>query len=199
MGASELDARVESLTREIADVADRFGSEIGPPLREALGRSVDRLVLERAEWFNGLSDEAVTALRASVDDAVGRAAVDVGERLRNLDLWLNPTIEHARGPTDELDSLNHRVWIAILKGADVLDPVLTEFGLAPADVPDFGGGHFGLQPQRLRDLDPRGHLERLWRRYLDLYERRLEVLRRIPEERKAQDRDRAKRRWFGRG
>lgn len=199
MGAAGLDARIEGLTREIEGVVERFVSELGAPLGEALRRSVDRLVVERAEWFNRLADDAVAALRASVDDAIDRAVAEVQSRLRNLDVWLNPTIEHARDPSDELDSLNHRVWIAILNGADLLDPVLTEFGLEPADVPDFGGGHFGLQPQRLRDLDPRGHLDRLWRRYLDLYGRRQDALRRLPEERRANERDRARRRWFRRG
>jgi hypothetical protein len=85
--------------------------------------------------------------------------------------------------------------VAILNGADALDPVLNEFGLPPSVVPDPGGGHYGLQPQRLGDLDPSGTLGRLWRRYVGLYEQYREALQRMPEEKAARERDEAIRRW----
>lgn len=197
MSSPEDDRRVERLTREIQSLAEEFAARLGPPLTDALQRSLDAFVVERAEWFNRLDDAAVTALRGAVRDGIERAVAEVQARVRDPDLWVNPTIQHSNDPTTSLDSLNHRVWIAILNGADALDPVLTEFGLDPNDVPDFGGGHFGIQPQRARDVDPRGQLGRLWRRYLELYGRRRALLQRIPAERKAGERDTARRRWFG--
>jgi len=156
---------------------------------------MERLIAARAEWFNDLQPEAVTALRRSVQAAIRRGSEDVRRRLLNPDLWLHPTIELARGPVDNLDHPNHRAWVAILSGAHALDPVLNEFGLPPNAVPDPGGGHFGLQPQRLSELDPGGSLVRLWRRFLGVHAQYREVLRRIPVEERAKDRDEALRRW----
>ena len=156
---------------------------------------MERLIAARAEWFNGLQPEAVAALRRSVRAAIRRGSDDVRRRLQETDLWLHPTIELARGPVDSLDHPNHRAWVAILNGADALDPVLNEFGLPPSTIPDPGGGHFGLQPQRLSELDTRGSLARLWRRFLGLHAQYREALRRIPEEERARERDEALRRW----
>jgi hypothetical protein len=113
---------------------------------------MERLVGTRAEWFNQLKPDSVAALRQAIRRGMERGAEGVRRRLQEPDLWLHPTIEHARGPTEQLDDPNHRAWVAILNGADALDPVLTEFGLPPSVVPDPGGGHYGLQPQRLGDL-----------------------------------------------
>jgi hypothetical protein len=156
---------------------------------------MERLVGSRAEWFNGLNPESAAALRQAIRQGIERGAAKVRRRLQNPDMWLHPTIELARGPTDHLDEPNHRAWVAILNGADALDPVLNEFGLPPSVVPDPGGGHFGLQPQRLEDLDPSGTLGRLWRRYVGLYHQYREALRRLPEEKAARERDEALRRW----
>jgi hypothetical protein len=186
---------VEALSREIEVLGRGFADRVPPLLTRALDRAMEHLVSSRAEWFNDLKPDAVSALRRSVKAAIDRGAQEVRRRLQEPDLWLHPTIEHARGPDERLDDHNHRAWVAILNGADALDPVLNEFGLPPGVVPDPGGGHYGLQPQRLGELDPSGTLGRLWRRYVGLYEQYREALRRIPEERRARDRDEALRRW----
>ncbi len=81
-----------------------------------------------------------------------------------------PSPERTLRPGD-LDSLNNRVWLALLNAADPLDAVLEEFGLSGSARADLGGAHFGLQPATLRELDPGGRLLRLWRRYVSLYDR----------------------------
>jgi hypothetical protein len=71
----------------------------------------------------------------------------------------------------ELDDPSNRIWVAISSAARALDPVLQEFGLPPSSTPDLGGGHYGLQPRTLAQLDPTGTLARLWRRYALVYRR----------------------------
>lgn len=195
MARADADARVGELRREMEDLARRFADAAVPALQDALRRSLERLVVARAEWFNELDETSASALRRSAEAAIDRGAERVAERLRDPDLWLNPTVSLPHPPAPNLDQPNHRAWIALLNAADYVDPVLLEYGLAPSDVPDRGGAHYGLQPQRLRDLDPRGALDRLWRRYLGVYERYRELLRRIPEDRQRQERDEALRRW----
>lgn len=195
MARADADARVAELRREMEDLARRFADAAVPALRDALRRSLELLVVARAEWFNELDEASASALRRSAEAAIDRGAERVAERLRDPDLWLNPTVSLPHPPAPNLDQPNHRAWIALLNAADYVDPVLLEYGLAPSDVPDRGGAHYGLQPQRLRDLDPRGTLDRLWRRYLAVSERYRELLRRIPEDRQRQEREEALRRW----
>lgn len=191
------DARAAELRREMEALGGRFADAAVATLREALRRSLERLVVTRAEWFNGLDQASASALRRSTEAAIVHGAEGVGDRLRDPDLWLNPTVSLPHPPRPELDQPNHRAWIALLNAADYVDPVLVEYGLAPSEVPDRGGAHFGLQPQRLRDLDPRGNLDRLWRRYVSVYDRYRDLLRRIPENRRRQEREQALRRWRG--
>ncbi|HEX2032192.1 MAG TPA: hypothetical protein VHL78_12470, partial [Actinomycetota bacterium] len=192
---ADAEARVAQLRREIEDLALRFSDAAAPALSDALRRSLERLVVARAEWFNGLDEASASALRRSAEAAIDRGAQRVAGRLRDLDLWLNPTVSLPHPPAPNLDQPNHRAWIALLNAADYVDPVLLEYGLAPSELPDRGGAHYGLQPQRLRELDPRGTLDRLWRRYVGVYERYREALRRIPEDQQRDERERALRRW----
>src|SRR5918999_5317821 len=194
MRRSDPRARVETLRHEIEALGRRFADEVPDRLARALDRSMERLVGTRAEWFNQLKPDSVAALRQAIRRGIERGAGGVRRRLQEPDLWVHPTIEHARGPTEQLDDPNHRAWVAILNGADALDPVLTEFGLPPSVVPAPGGGHYGLQPQRLGDLDSSGTLGRLWRRYVGLHQQYQEALRRLPEEKAARERDEALRR-----
>jgi hypothetical protein len=75
-----------------------------------------------------------------------------------------------------LADANHRVWVALLSAAKPLDPVLREFGLPPSEVPNPGGGHYGLQPTSAAVLDPSGTLERIWGRFRPVYARYLALL-----------------------
>jgi hypothetical protein len=193
----DLRRRVADLEREIEALAERFADAAAPAIGPALARSVERLVVAQADRFNALKADAVGALRGRVGQTIERAAADLRIRLRDRDLWLNPTVALDRGPDPDLDQPNHRVWIAILHAAAPLDPVLTEFGLSPSDVPSFGGARFGLQPARLADLDRGGVLFRLWHRYVELFRQYREALRRIPEDRERRGRDEALRRWRG--
>lgn len=87
------------------------------------------------------------------------------------------------GRRSDLDHPDNRVWILLLNAADALDPVLLEFRLEPAEVPDPGGAHYGLQPPRAEELDPTGTLARLWARYEEAFHRLARAEgRREPEE-----------------
>lgn len=194
MASAQLQARIDELAEEISGLGRRFAEEAAPRLARALERSVEELVVDRAESINRLDSTSLTALRRAVVDQIQASSTEIVARLQNPDLWLRPTIEVGRDPAPELDHPNHRVWIALLNGADGLDPVLTEFGLTPSFVPDPGGGHFGLQPS-LQELDSGGGLSRLWRRYVGLYQRYRELLQRLPEEERSRERERALRRW----
>jgi hypothetical protein len=156
---------------------------------------VERLVVQESDWLNGLKAEALTALRRSVAQAIRRSAGATADRLREPELWLAPTVSLDHPPAPELDHPNNRAWIRMLRAADGLDGVLVEFGLRPSDLPDPGGAHFGLQPQSASELDSKGTLSRLWRRYLAVFERYQGLLRRIPEERGDMARGEALRRW----
>jgi hypothetical protein len=41
----------------------------------------------------------------------------------------------------------------------------------PSEVPDLGGGNFGLAPKNAEELDPDGSVRSLWNRYRAEYER----------------------------
>jgi len=196
VASAQLQARIDELAEEISGLARRFAEEAAPRLARALERAVEELVVDRAESINRLDSTSLTALRRAVEDQIQAGSTEIVARLENPDLWLRPTIEVGRDPAPELDHPNHRAWIALLNGADGLDPVLTEFGLTPSFVADPGGGHFGLQPS-LQELDSRGGLSRLWRRYVGLYQRYRELLQRVPEEERSRERERALRRWRG--
>jgi hypothetical protein len=195
VGEPNLDARIASTREAILSLAAEFAEAARRTLEAALTRAMEQLVVRRAEWFNHLDDRTARALREAVHRTIERSAVRVGERLRNPDVWLSPSVVVDGQPEAQLDEPANRVWIALLNAADPLDPVLTEFGLQPSDVPDRGGGHFGLQPKTARELDPRGTLVALWARYRKLYEAYQRALRAPEEQRERRDEDEARRRW----
>ncbi len=130
----------------------------------------------------------------------------MARRLADVDLWLSPLVvpggvdEPTRGWDDlnvagmsgllrrlarkmerrELGGLgdaNNRAWVALQSAAKPLDPVLREFGLPAAEIPNPGGGHYGIQPSSVAVLDPSGTLERMWRRFRLVYARYSALLR----------------------
>lgn len=195
VGEPNLDARIVSAREAILSLAEEFAETARRTVETALTQAMERLVVRRAEWFNRLDDRTAAALRDAVQRTIQRSAERVGERLREPDLWLSPSVLVDGEPQPELDHPANRVWIALLNAADPLDPVLTEFGLQPSDVPDRGGGHFGLQPNTAGELDPRGTLAGIWGKYRRLYEAYLRALRAPEELRERRDEDEARRRW----
>jgi hypothetical protein len=176
-------------------VSERFAETARRELEAALDRGMERLVGRRAEWFNRLDNRTAQALREAVRQTILRGAARVERRLKDPDLWLSPSVVVDGEPQPRLDDPANRVWIALLNAADPLDPILTEFGLQPADVPDQGGGHFGLQPQTAGEVDPRGRLANLWARYRKLYFAYRKTLRMPDQRREREDREQALRRW----
>lgn len=191
----EMFARIASARDAILSLAAEFAEAARRELETALNRAMERLVVRYADWFNRLDDRTAGALREAVGRTVQRGATRVGERLRDPDLWLSPSVIVEGQPQPELDHPANRVWIALLTAADPLDPVLTEFGLQPSDVPDQGGGHFGLQPRTVGEVDPKGTLAGLWARYRRLYEAYQRAVRAPEEQKERQDKDQARRRW----
>jgi hypothetical protein len=189
------DRRIASAREAILSLSEEFAEAARRTVETALDRAMERLVVRYADWFNHLEDRAAVALRETVHRTIKRSAVRVGQRLKDPDVWLSPSVVVDGGPQAKLDEPANRVWIALLNAADPLDPVLTEFGLQPSDVPDRGGGHFGLQPKSLGELDPKGVLAGLWGRYRKLYEAYQRALRAPEELRGRLDRDEARRRW----
>lgn len=192
MEEPNLDARITSAREEIVALAGEFAETARRTVETALTRAMERLVVQYADWFNHLDDRTARALREAVQRTIERSALRVGERLRDPDVWLAPSVVVDGQPEARLDEPANRVWIALLNAADPLDPVLTEFGLQPSDVPDRGGGHFGLQPKTAGELDPRGTLVVLWGRYRKLHEAYRKALRELTERR---DEEEARRRW----
>jgi hypothetical protein len=190
-----LDARITSAREEIISLAGQFADTARHTVETALTRAMERLVVRFADWFNRLDDRTATALREAVQRTIERSAVRAGERLKDPDLWLSPSVMVHGEPQPRLDEPANRVWIALRNAAVPLDPVLTEFGLQPSDVPDQGGGHFGLQPNTLAELDPKGQLAGLWAKYRRLYESYRRALRAPEELRERLDEDEARRRW----
>lgn len=210
--ARDLGAEIVAIEAEIAQLADRFGEAARVALQDALGRGLERLVASRGEWFAGLDAETAASLRRSTDQAVASSAAATAERLRDPDLWRSPMTapgrrepresfwetelpewlvsflrRFTRGEEEEpgpeaLDDPSNRIWVQLLNAADPLDPILTEFGLAPVAIPDPGGGHFGLQPRTLAELDPGGALRPLWDGYRGLYRRYRQLQRTAVEE-----------------
>lgn len=206
MREAGFDEQTVAARREIQAVGSVFAEEAGGALERALERGMERLVMSRAAWFNALDERTTSALRAAASDAIRRSGRRITDRLADPDLWFSPSVrldQHPPRPMDALDHLANRVWVTLLNGADPLEPVLLEFGCPPTDVPDMGGGHFGLQPQNAADLDPSGKLSALWRRYTTAYARLAGVqeARRQLEMRADREsaEEQARRRWRGGG
>jgi hypothetical protein len=195
MSQPDLDARISSAREAILSLAEEFAEAARRAVEAALTQAMERLVVRYADWFNRLDDRTARALREATQATIQRSAAKVGERLKDPDVWLSPSVLVDDQPEPELDDPANRVWIALLNAADPLDPVLIEFGLTPSDVPDRGGGHFGLQPRTARELDRKGTLAPLWGRYRKLYEAYRRAVRAPEEARERRDEDEARRRW----
>ncbi|HYH27424.1 MAG TPA: hypothetical protein VEA19_01465 [Actinomycetota bacterium] len=187
--------RSEHVRREIEELAGSFAEDAEPALEEALHHGMGRLVEKHATWLNSLDDRSVAALKATVAETIRKSSMEVAARLRDPDIWLEPTVLVDGIPDEELDNSGNRVWVTMLNAARQLDAVLGEFGLPPSEVPDPGGGHYGIQPRSAAELDRSGKLRGLWQRFRRMYEDYRRALREPEEERERRDRDEARRRW----
>lgn len=199
MTRSRNPAALETARSEVLAAADELRRSAGPAVEAALHRRLENLVRRREE-FADMTAEVRTAFDEAAGRAIAQGAAEAERRLANDDLWLDPltapglTTEPGSGwdgalpewliqvlrrltpkrsgtGPGELDDLNNRAWIALLAVANPLDPVLEEFGLTPSEIPDIGGGNFGLAPPTATELDPTGTLVRAWDRYREAYGR----------------------------
>lgn len=177
---------------EVLAVGRRFTGAAGPILDGAIRRRLEAVVAARG---SNLTAEARESLLEAGGRALGSGIDGVVERLDDPDVWLSPqirledrregtgrsreragwvsgllgrrSVRAGRSSIGDLTSPPNRIWVALLTAARQVDPVLEEFGFEPSPTPDPGGGHFGLQPRTLTELDPTGRLGRLWRQYRD--------------------------------
>lgn len=211
---------------EILTVAGEFSAAAKGALDASLHRASEHLVAEHAKWFNSLDPDTIAAMRKAVDETIRSSAAQIGEELKDPDLWLSPSVvleqreEHFENvysrnpfvlvpverklvshvehdmPAGEVDHPFNRVWVHLSNGADNLDGVMKEFGLEPSDTPDWGGGHYGLQPKTVEELDPSGTLKRLWKRYVGLFRKLRGAEEAVPAGyMAASSREEALRRW----
>jgi hypothetical protein len=192
-------AALEEARAEVVAAGEAFRRSAGPAVAAVLRSNLADLVASRPEWSARMTDEVRAAFREATEHAIAQGAAEVEARLTD-DVWLDPLIapgvDRAPAPVwdgdlpdwligmlrvligrkrperlGDLDDIGNRVWVAILAAAKPLDPVLEEFGLVPSEVPDLGGGNFGLAPRNAHELDPSGALRSLWDRYRATYER----------------------------
>jgi hypothetical protein len=161
--------RLDQARRDVTEVAERFSTAAEEIVAAALERGFAALLRRQQAWGEALREDESEALRRAVADEVLRSAARVAVALRDPDLWLAPSVRVDEGPGEDLDAGLNRVWITLLTSARGFDHLLGEFGLPRSDLPEAGGGHYGLQPQSLEDLDPNGRLAKLWQRYLKRY------------------------------
>ena len=102
-------------------------------------------------------------------------------------------------PATSVDNPFNRVWVRLSNGADRLDGILDEFALEPNVIADWGGGHYGLQPQTIEELDPSGRLVELWEHYRKAFERYRRLARRAGTQAHDAAREEAIRRWRAEG
>jgi hypothetical protein len=200
MTNSEDLAALEGARAEVRAVASEFRRAAGPATDAALRWRLQALVEAEAEWFEAIEPGAQAAFRAAADRAIAHAVAELERRLADDDLWLDPLTAPGWAPVSEsgwntelpewvigflrlfsrkdtgprlseLDDPANRVWILFLAAAKPLDPVLEEFGLPPSEIPNLGGGNYGVGPRSAAQLDPSGTLTRLWNRYRIAYER----------------------------
>lgn len=177
-------------------VAERFSRTAVEVVPLAVRHRLEALVAEA-----GLPEAEASALLAAATRALERGAAAAAERLADPDLWLEPLVLPGGGGAREdgwsplvppwlarllaprgrpdprpgrLDDPRNRVWIALGLVARALDPVLEEFGLAPAPAPGVGG-RYRLHPETARLLDPSGRLSGLWAEYRVAYARFAEL------------------------
>jgi len=191
---------LEGARAEILAIAAEFRREAGPIVEASVRRRIERLLQARRAWSQTLSESARAELDRAVDRAIAAGLRDLDRRLADEDVWLQPftapgvvhrpetgwdgtlpewlsgflrrfTLRQDRPVLGELDDPSNRVWVAVLSAVKPLDPVLQELGLAPSEVPNLGGGHYGLRASTAAQLDPAGVLVRLWGRYRAAHER----------------------------
>jgi len=191
---------LEDARAKVLEVGEAFRRAAGTAIVGALHARLEDLVASEPEWSATLTGEVKAAFREATERAIAQGAAEVEARLSGDDVWLNPLIapgvDRSGAPGWEadlpdwligilralsgkakpdrladLDDLGNRAWVALLAAAKPLDPVLEEFGLAPSEIPDLGGGNFGLAPRNAGELDPSGELRSLWDRYRAAYER----------------------------
>lgn len=194
---SRTNPSVEEVRSEIAALAADFRRSIRPALEATLRERLEVLSTQRGELFDAAPDVR-EAFRLSISNAITHAASELDRRLSDEDIWLSPltapglarALERDHGSSvlaalvrrlarrsepatalGELDDPSNRIWLAVLSAVRVLDPVLSEYGVQPSATPSIGGGHYGLHPRSLAQLDPSGTLSRLWKRYHGIYER----------------------------
>jgi hypothetical protein len=189
----------EGARAELRAIATEFCRAAGPATDAALHSRLQALVEAEAEWFEAIEPAEQAAFRVAADRAIANAVAEVERRLAEEDLWLDPLTapgwvpatesgwntelpewvigflrllsrKDTRPRLNELDDPANRVWILFLAAAKPLDPVLEEFGLPPSEIPNLGGGNYGLSPRNAAQLDPSGTLARLWNRYRIAYE-----------------------------
>lgn len=198
-------AALEGARAEVRAVAAEFRRAAGPATDASLHWRLQALVEAEAEWFGAIEPQAQAAFRVAADRAIVHAVAELERRLADDDLWLDPLTAPGWVPATEsgwntelpewvigflrlfsrkdtgprlgeLDDPANRVWILFLAAAKPLDPVLEGFGLPPSEIPNLGGGNYGLGPRNAAQLDSSGTLARLWSRYRIAYERYREVL-----------------------
>jgi hypothetical protein len=187
-------AALEGARADVRAIATEFRRAAGPAIGASLHGRLQALVDAEAEWFEAIEPAAQAAFRAAAERAIALAVAEVERRLADEDLWLDPLTAPGWVPATqsawstelpewvigflrlfsskdtgprlgELDDPANRVWILFLAAAKPLDPVLEEFGLPPSEIPNLGGGNYGLAPRSAAQLDPSGTLSRLWKRY----------------------------------
>jgi hypothetical protein len=190
---------VDDTRNRVIASGDAFRRAAVPVTANALRTALERLVASEPEWHAAMGDDARAAFRDATDRAIAEGVAHLEARLTH-ELWLDPLVapgvRRSPGPSwegdlpdwlvsilraltpgrkeerlGELDDVANRAWIALLAAAKPLDPVLEEFGLVPSEVPDLGGGNFGLAPRNAEELDPDGSVRSLWNRYRAEYER----------------------------
>jgi hypothetical protein len=182
---SDPDRVAEARASAIA-AGNAFRRSAVPAIAAILRARLERLVASEPAWRAAMPHEVRAAFHDATERAIGQGAAEVEARLTD-DVWLDPLIAPGirRSPGSswdgdlpewlvsilraltprkseerlgELDDVGNRVWIALLAAAKPLDPVLEEFGLVPSEVPDLGGGNFGLAPKNAEEFDPDGSL-----------------------------------------
>jgi hypothetical protein len=210
------DPALAETRRKIIALASEFADVAQYALESSLRRATEQLVADHARWFNELDDETTRALHVAIDEATHASAQQIAHELRDPDLWFSPSVvvdasiakpsrmdldlaQPTFVPPKSVDNPFNRVWIHLSNGADRLDGILKEFALEPNAFADWGGGHYGLQPQTVEELDPSGRLVDLWGRYLKLFDHYRRLAARAGEAAHETAREEAIRRWRSEG
>jgi hypothetical protein len=88
-------AEIHQLRAGIEALAGRFADALSGPLRAALERNLEHLIVVSGARVARLDDATLRALRQRTDEAIARSVDDVTERVRSVDLWTSPTVTFA--------------------------------------------------------------------------------------------------------